>query len=219
MSEYDEHRHSTDSDSSLWSTGVYVRAEEKKIHSVRPSSCASGQPLLSNLPSPSLFKFDSSRKPMLDDGAILNLCDAARSGLRGSLGLDSKVKTVLAFLEAVLADECNPAPTMQISTIIASRLDKLLTDMLDPSTFSSHLLTSYGMDPSTPERLQRRWRSRFRERYFDLDQTRYLSLSDTGRLQGVVFDDNTKSDTKIWCVEHRITLPTARGNPHFEAGE
>ncbi|GJN77414.1 hypothetical protein PLIIFM63780_000905 [Purpureocillium lilacinum] len=147
----------------------------------------------------------------LTEAALFELCDIVRAGLISGDTPETATESITDFLEAATIDELRGIPTIGLSTIRKTRLDKLLIDMLNPE---NHI----DAGPSYPwthleiaQGLQRQWRARFRERFFDLDQSRYRALRETGPLRGVTFRDVVEVDGDLWHV------PVC--NPHSEGEE
>ena len=59
---------------------------------------------------------------------------------------------------------------------------------------------------------------RFREGYFDLDQSRYSDLARTGLLRDVEFHDTARSDARLWRAKPCEALSEAEGNLRYQAG-
>lgn len=175
---------------------------------------------MSNLRSSGLLKFDdASQRPSLNEEALLELSDAARAGLTKGHTDKSVADKATQFVQAAARDEMYGIPTIEISTIANARLDKLLADVLSPENHVEVGASHAWSDLPMAERLQRQWRARFREKYFDIDQTRYLTLSKTGLLRDVIFDDQAKNDHELWCAESCEVLSAGEGNLRFEAGQ
>ena len=215
------YNHSNGSTESYWSGENYFHDKERQpLHPETPYY-ESGPRLFSNLPSPNLLKFDNSlNQHVLDDQLLLDLCNAARASLHDGRNSGSNGKIILDFLRSALADECNHNPTIQLSTIAAAKLDKLIADMMDPQNHQTALAFSPRLSMSLPERLQRRWRARFREDYFDLDQKRYSNLPETGLLRDIEFNSITNDPSKIWRLSKtRKRRGLHSRQPSFEPGE
>ncbi|KJZ72163.1 hypothetical protein HIM_08428 [Hirsutella minnesotensis 3608] len=170
--------------------------------------------LLSTLHSGDLITFDyANRRPRLNEEALLELCDAARTGLAEGGMAEKVAEKVTEFLNAAVKDEAWGKATLKLSTLIKTRLDKLLTDLLRPEN-RAHV---WGLsDYSVAEKLQRQWRMRFREQYFDIDQIRYAHLYKKGLLHDVTFDDRETDATQVWRAEASEAPSEGQGN--IEAG-
>ncbi|KND95309.1 hypothetical protein TOPH_00585, partial [Tolypocladium ophioglossoides CBS 100239] len=177
--------------------------------------------LLSNISSRELVAVDDAYGNFsLNEAALLELCDAARAGLAKGNTADAVAERAMDFLKAAVKDETYGISTIELATVRNTRIDKLLADILSPE---KHAAASPPhphpwKDLPTAERLQRQWRERFREKYFDLDQTRYLSLTKTGHLRDVVFDDRTNDNHQLWRARHCEALSEGEGNLQYEAG-
>ncbi|POR34072.1 Uncharacterized protein TPAR_05767 [Tolypocladium paradoxum] len=175
--------------------------------------------LLSNISSREFVAFDDAHGySSLNEAALLELCDAARAGLAKGNTPEDTAEKAMNFLKAAAKDETYGISTIEIATVRNARMDKLLADLLSPERHVAASPTHMWKDLATAERLQRQWRARFREKYFDLDQTRYLGLTKTGHLRDVVFDDRTNDDRHLWRARHCEALSEGEGNLQYEAG-
>ncbi|KAF4585662.1 hypothetical protein GQ602_004967 [Ophiocordyceps camponoti-floridani] len=170
-------------------------------------------PLLSNDHLGNLIRFDDgSRQSYLDEGALLELCDAARAGLvNGGALAEPLSKRLTDFLAAAVVDEAYGIATIGFPVLMQSRLDKLVADVSMPDALDA---AQPRRDGSTGRRLQRFWRARFRRDYFDIDQMRYADLSRAGRLRHVVFDEH-----QLWRPIACQALVGDPGSLQFEAGQ
>lgn len=124
----------------------------------------------------------------------------------------------MGFLNAVLKDEVSGSSMIDFPTIQDARLDKLLSDIINPGNRPSPLPTRFRDDVVMVEKLQRQWRARFKELYFTVDQERYLRLPKTGRLRDVEMSTSTERDHRLWTTKTFETLSEIEGN-QFEAGQ
>ncbi|PHH63035.1 hypothetical protein CDD81_6366 [Ophiocordyceps australis] len=158
--------------------------------------------LLLNITSPELIKYDNeSKSVILEENNLLHFCDLARMGIATPAGPDIMSARTMEFLRAVAKDEACGVSTMKLSTIAFTRLDKLLKEL------------------STAERLQRLWRERFRERYFDIEAMRYYLLPRSGLLHDVTFDTSARGFHKLWLAPLRQALSETEENLGFEPGD
>jgi hypothetical protein len=121
---------------------------------------------------------------------------------------------MMKLLTALNEDEEDGWCSINLDSIRACRLDKLLSDILLPD---ERLLfpDQYGV----AEHLQRQWRSRFKQAYFDLEKTRYLEFGKRGQLKDVVFRKPELCAQGCWQTNNCESLSELEGNLHFEAGE
>ncbi|KAM4054604.1 PPIC-type PPIASE domain-containing protein [Hirsutella rhossiliensis] len=161
---------------------------------------------------------DVSRKACLNEEALLELCDAARAGLVEGSTTEAVAEKVTRFLRAAVKDENHGMATIELSTITNTRLDKLVADLQSPENLVGTTLPHLWRDCAASERLQRQWRARFREKYFDIDQTRYSNLSKQGLLRRVTFDDREGRNSELWRAIACEVLSGGQGNMQFEAG-
>ena len=120
----------------------------------------------------------------------------------------------MKLLAALNEDEEDGWCSINLDSIRACRLDKLLSDILLPDgqlTFPYQ----YGV----AEHLQRHWRSRFKQAYFDLDKTRYLEFGKRGQLKDVIFRKPELFAQGCWQTNNCESLSEVEGDLHFEAGE
>ena len=68
----------------------------------------------------------------LTEAALFELCDIVRAGLISGDTPETATESITDFLEAATIDELRGIPTIGLSTIRKTRLDKLLIDMLNP---------------------------------------------------------------------------------------
>jgi hypothetical protein len=97
--------------------------------------------------------------------------------------------------------------------------DKLLSDMLTPGYQQALSSPRSRVDTLMAERLQRLWMARFREKYFNIDQIRHQSLSKTGRLKDVMFNDAATDSWDFWQAEGSKTLSGLESNLQFKPGQ
>ncbi|KAF4979641.1 hypothetical protein FZEAL_4198 [Fusarium zealandicum] len=154
----------------------------------------------------------------LDEDSLLEVCDTVRASLHEGRSLGPRWEEAMGFLAAILRDETDGMPVIEFAAIENARLDKLLLDIVDPENRPSPTPTRFDVDVRLAERLQRRWRARFREDYFTIDQERYLSLSKTGRLKDVEFNLESGSGQERWKAKGCETLSELEGNLEFEPG-
>jgi hypothetical protein len=107
---------------------------------------------------------------------------------------------------------------IDFGTIQNARLDKLLSDIMNPGNRPSPLPTRFRDDVIMVEKLQRQWRARFKELYFTVDQDRYRILSKTGRLRDVEMSTSSHMDQRLWTTKPFETLSEFEGN-QFDAGQ
>ncbi|KAH7170397.1 PUA-like domain-containing protein [Dactylonectria macrodidyma] len=154
----------------------------------------------------------------LDEGLLLDLCDSIRSSLGDRRILGPRWEEAMGLLTAVLKDEANGTPMIEFSTVQTARLDKLLSDIVNPGNRPLPTPTRFSDDVTVAERLQRLWRTRFLESYFTIDQNRYNTLPRTGRLHDVVMTDPQENSPGRWRAKAREALSELEGNLKFEPG-
>lgn len=176
--------------------------------------------LLSKLHSTGLVKVDDvSRKACLNEEALLELCDAARAGLVEGSMTEVVAEKVTRFLRAAVKDESHGSATIELSTITNTRLDKLMADLQSPENLIGTSLPHLWRDCAASERLQRQWRARLREKYFDIDRARYSNLPKQGLLRHVTFDDRQGGQGQLWRATACEALSGGHGHMQFEAGQ
>ncbi|UKZ80605.1 hypothetical protein TrVFT333_008367 [Trichoderma virens FT-333] len=160
-----------------------------------------------------------SRNKRLDDAKLLELSDDIRSHLVQDASLGPRAGVVKRALRELVRDESSAIPAIGFATIQNARLDKLLSDILTlgHQQASSHLRPR--IDTDMAERLQRLWMARFREKYFNVDQTRHQNLSNTGTLKDVVFNNITSDGWELWQAKECRTLSELEWNLQFKPGQ
>lgn len=125
----------------------------------------------------------------LSEPKLLELSDDIRSHLLEDASLGPRAEVVKRALRELARDEGGAMPALNFATIQNARLDKLLSDLLTLGHQQASFRLRPRIDTGMAERLQRSWMARFREKYFNIDQTRHLGLSKTSRLKDIVFND------------------------------
>jgi hypothetical protein len=123
-----------------------------------------------------------------DSGTLLALVDTARRCIAEGRRYGPEYDRLSVFLKTVYADEVLRVTTVELDTIEAAHLDKLLAEMtglVNNPTVLGH--ARLGTDIYIATKLQRLWRTQFKASYFELDETRAENLVTTGRLRGVTF--------------------------------
>ncbi|WAO88482.1 Hypothetical protein NCS54_00583200 [Fusarium falciforme] len=152
-----------------------------------------------------------------DEDFILELSDSIRESLdRGEIG--PRWEEAMGFLAAALRDEANKEPLMDLATIERGRLDRLVADITDPDKRPMDEPERYARDVRLAERLEWRWRSRFREHYFSIQSSRYLKLPKTGRLRGVERDFGINNPGEEWRIKDITTLQAIDRDAAFKPG-
>lgn len=153
-----------------------------------------------------------------DDDSLLELCDTVRTNLdEGRLG--SRWEEAMGFLAAILRDEMDGKPVIELSTVENARLDKLLADIADSKARPYPAPSRFRDDVTLAERLQRRWRARFRQGYFVIDQGRYLNLPKTGRLRDIAINSQAEGRHDLWKAKSCQTVSELEGNLECEPGQ
>ncbi|KAM3514653.1 hypothetical protein MY11210_001759 [Beauveria gryllotalpidicola] len=101
-----------------------------------------------------------------------------------------------------------------MDTISACRLDKLLSDILLPDNGCSpgEVALAYN--------LQRNWRLRFRQEYFDLDKKRLEKFATKyGQLRDIAFTDTLVFAHGRWQAMRCESLSEVEGDQQFEPGQ
>lgn len=153
-----------------------------------------------------------------DEGFILELSDSIRESLdRGEIG--PRWEEAMGFLAAALRDEANKEPLLDLATIERGRLDRLVADITDPNKRPQDEPDRHATDVRLAERLEWRWRSRFRGPYFSIQSSRYLKLPQTGRLKGVERDFEVSSPGEEWRVKGITGLQEIERDAVFKPGQ
>lgn len=127
----------------------------------------------------------------LSEQHLLELCDEARIYLRERRTLEFH-SPIVALLHRLLHEE-RSNPTISLSTITSTHVDRLLAELIKPENMQG--TAQYSV---LAEKLERKWSLRFRQKYFDIDQTRYESLPTKGLLKDVSFNARAKTDATRW---------------------
>lgn len=150
----------------------------------------------------------------VDSQALLQLCDLGRSNLANCKRLGSTTSDIMCLLGAMSNDEVRGLPTLELDVIRETRLDKLLVDIQKPD---NHLTSVSHI--ALIQRLERRWRSRFKEDYFDMDKARQDELITTGRLRDVIFNKTATAAFNLWQPKGNEVLSEVEGNLQYEPGQ
>lgn len=155
----------------------------------------------------------------LSEPKLLELSDDIRAHLLEGVSLGDSAEIVKRTLRELVRDESGAMPALDFVTIQNARLDKLLSDMLTLGHQQASLHPRSRVDTLMAERLQRLWMARFREKYFNIDQIRHQSLSKTGRLKDVMFNDTATDSWNLWQAEDCKTLSGLESNLQFKPGQ
>ena len=158
-------------------------------------------------------------RAFLDKKSLLKLCDAVRANLQESKVMGPEGNHVMAFLGDVVKDEYGGHEAIEFETIRDARLDKLLADIISRENRPIPTPTKVRADISITECLERQWRARFRQEYFDIDQKRYLALPTTDLLRDVTFDPQIEDERQLWRANIRDLPSAGEGNLQFEPGQ
>ncbi|OLN83695.1 hypothetical protein CCHL11_09736 [Colletotrichum chlorophyti] len=156
--------------------------------------------------------------PTKDD--LLDMCDSVRVSLRQEKTLGCHGERIQSLLERALKDELRHTPTLDFETLQYARLDKLLTEILDPNNRPSPLPLRFRADMAVAESLQKMWRTRFREQYFSLEHVRQRRLSIGGEMRDIHFSATGVDPLESWTVRNSCRDPISEleGNQQFEPG-
>lgn len=155
----------------------------------------------------------------LSEHKLLELSDDIRAHLLEDASLGDSAEVVKRTLRELVRDESGAMPVLDFATIQNARLDKLLSDILALGHQQTSLHPRPRIDTLTAERLQRLWMARFREKYFNIDQIRHQSLSKTGRLKDVTFNNAATDNWELWQAENCKTLSGLESNLQFKPGQ
>ncbi|KAH7328458.1 hypothetical protein B0I35DRAFT_473163 [Stachybotrys elegans] len=161
---------------------------------------------------------DTSEGLTLTEKTLLSLSDDVRASLADTKTLGARAGEVRAFLGDMVKREYEGKPSIHFSTIKNARLDKLLSDILKPTNRPYPIPIQFRADMSITRGLQRQWRARYREPYFDIDQTRYMNLPRFGRLKDVVFNEAAGEGNEIWSPSDRKSSLGLEANRPLEPG-
>ncbi|OAA77713.1 sra-ydg [Akanthomyces lecanii RCEF 1005] len=110
-------------------------------------------------------------------------------------------------------DESDGRYSVNSDTISACRLDKLLSDILLPAN------ACLEEEVALAHNLQRQWRLRFRQEYFDMDKKRFAKLATRyGQLRDLTFTKTQFFAYGRWDTKRCESLSEVEGNQQFEPG-
>lgn len=155
-----------------------------------------------------------------DDKTLLSLCDSCRRSLHEDKSLGPRRNELIKVLRTAVKSECDGAPTMCFDAINATRLDKLLADILNVENHKDPMPVQFRADIQPAESLQRQWRARFRESYFGMEHERYVNLTAPGgRLENMIFKDDGSPQRDFWeAKKSSEKLSECEGNDEFAPG-
>jgi len=149
------------------------------------------------------------------------MCDSVRSSLAEKQALGPDALKLQRFLDNVLRDEVHNAEgILDYDLIVNTCLDKLLDDLVDPFKRPSGPMNAIHVGAlSAATSLQKQWRNRFREKYFEMDDVRKVNMLKSGRLRDISF--HAAPDTGI--VEWKAKKPDNEKDPalniQFDPGQ
>lgn len=118
------------------------------------------------------------------------------------------------LLSAMKNDESDGRYSVNSDTISACRLDKLLSDILLPGNACSE------EELALAHNLQRKWRLRFRQEYFDMDKKRFAKLATRyGQLRDLTFTKTQFFAYGRWDTKRCESLSEVEGDQQFEPGQ
>lgn len=145
---------------------------------------------------------------------ILELCDTVRVKLQEHQSLGPRADEMLHLLRAMAIDESDGIYSIDMNTISLCRLDRLLSEMVAPDNGCSDI------EITIANNLQRKWRLRFRQEYFDIDKARIAKLATRyGHLHDVQFRDTHVFAQGRWQAKRCESLSEVEGNQQFEPGQ
>ncbi|PTB67298.1 hypothetical protein BBK36DRAFT_1167704 [Trichoderma citrinoviride] len=144
----------------------------------------------------------------LNEPKLLDLSDEIRSHLLEDASLGPRAEMVKRVLRELVRDEGAAIPVVSLATIQNARLDKLLSDILTLGHQQASASLRPRLNIAMAERLQRSWVARFREDFFNIDQTRQEDLSKSSRLK----------DVELWKAAKCKTVSGLEWNLQFKPG-
>ncbi|KAH0494097.1 hypothetical protein TgHK011_000731 [Trichoderma gracile] len=154
----------------------------------------------------------------LNEPKLLDFSDEIRSHLLEDASLGPKAEMVKRILRELVRDEGAAMPAVSFATIQNARLDKLLSDILTLGHQQASARLRPRLDVAMAERLQRSWMARFREEFFNIDQTRQEELSKSSRLKDVVFNKKAANGWELWKAAKCKTVSGLEWNLQFKPG-
>jgi hypothetical protein len=158
--------------------------------------------------------------PPPDEFVLRRLCDSVRKSLREEKELGSRRDKLIEFFRNAVRSERDGVPSIKLETIMNTRLDKLLREMLAAEPHPDSIPVQFRADIFTAERLQSQWLARFREEYPGLDNERYARLTRSGgRLENMVFNDAAQDIPEFWEAKKSENISECEGNATFQEGQ
>ena len=124
----------------------------------------------------------------------------------------------MAFLGAEVENERRGLSTVDFEIISNARLDKLLTDMVDPANFPEPMPSRFIDDREFANKLQWLWTTRHRAQFLTLEQDRYRKLLKTGGLSGLAFT-NSENIQDLWRAKDPKPYPDMGEDIECKPGE
>ncbi|KFH49037.1 hypothetical protein ACRE_002260 [Hapsidospora chrysogenum ATCC 11550] len=157
--------------------------------------------------------------PPPDEFVLRRLCDSGRESLREEKELGPHRDRLIEFLGNAVRSERDGVPSIGLGTIMNTRLDKLLCEMLAAKNHPDPIPMPLRADIFTAERLQSQWLARFRDDYFGLDNERYARLTRSGgRLENMVLNDAAQRIPEFWEAKKSENISECEGNATFREG-
>ena len=152
--------------------------------------------------------------------SLLSLCDSVRRSLASNQSLGADSAKLTQTLEGFLSNEVHLTPTVSYDTIVRARLDKLITEILNPLNQRPILSGDHFVAIKAAEALQKSWKLRFKEKYFETDELRNRSLMADGCLRDIEFVSvATDGSSAVWKARTVEQTPVIGGDPQFPVGQ
>lgn len=139
-----------------------------------------------------------------DTKVLLTICDSVRGALAATKTLGPDCHALTQRLDTILQSEVhNSEDMLDFETIMRARLDKLLADLVNPVNRppAGAVGGRQFAAVTAANILQKRWRVRFKERYFEMDELRHAIMLGSGRLRAVSFSTAPDEGIVIWTAD------------------
>src|SRR6266566_8568819 len=94
-----------------------------------------------------------------------------------------------------------------------------MDDLLSPFTEPQPVPSKHHVAISAAGTLQRTWRSRFEEKYFEMDELRYAAMLSTGSLGDVSFSTAPPDRIALWRAEESEPVSELEGGLQVAVGQ
>lgn len=153
-----------------------------------------------------------------DARGLLELSDSVRASLHkeGDLGPDSD--RLSAVLEFALSEKTPGSTSIDFRTLKQARLDKLVADLTKCRMRVTSLSPRARRDVATAEKLERMWRTRFKDQYIRIDEMRTADLATRWQLKEAPLSPGSTRAQSPWKVSGAKSAVDPKDDVHFDLG-